>query len=65
MKILIPAVKVGSFETEIHENFGRAEFFAIVDSENNRLSFISNTAKIRVVEQVLLLPNFVLIKRLM
>ncbi|MCC3145538.1 NifB/NifX family molybdenum-iron cluster-binding protein [Halanaerobium sp. Z-7514] len=45
MKILIPAVKVGSFETEIHENFGRAEFFAIVDSENNRLSFISNTAK--------------------
>ncbi len=44
MKIAIPAVKDGNFETEIHDNFGRADYFALVNSENDELEFIENTA---------------------
>jgi predicted Fe-Mo cluster-binding NifX family protein len=44
MKIAIPAVKIGDFETEIHENFGRANYFAIVNIENEEIEFIDNSA---------------------
>ncbi len=44
MKLIIPAVKAGNFETEIHENFGRTNYFAVVNCENNDLEFINNTA---------------------
>ena len=44
MKIIIPAVESGDFETEIHENFGRADYFAVVDSENDEIEFVENTA---------------------
>jgi len=44
VKIVIPAVENGDFETEIHENFGRADYFAVVNSENNEIEFVENTA---------------------
>lgn len=44
MKLVIPAVKSGDFETEIHENFGRATYFALVNSENDEIKFIKNKA---------------------
>ena len=44
MKIIIPAVESGNFETKIHENFGRADYFALVNSENDEIEFIENTA---------------------
>jgi predicted Fe-Mo cluster-binding NifX family protein len=44
MKIAIPAVEIGGFETEIHENFGRADYFAIVNTENDEIEFIDNSA---------------------
>ncbi|KXS50133.1 MAG: dinitrogenase iron-molybdenum cofactor biosynthesis protein [Halanaerobium sp. 4-GBenrich] len=44
MKIVIPAVEIGSFETEIHENFGRANYFALVDTANDEIEFIDNSA---------------------
>ena len=44
MKLVIPAVKSGDFETEIHENFGRADYFAVVNSENDVLEFVGNKA---------------------
>jgi len=44
MKIVIPAVEVSDFETEIHENFGRADYFALINSENDEIKFIKNTA---------------------
>jgi predicted Fe-Mo cluster-binding NifX family protein len=44
MRIIIPAVEAGDFETEIHENFGRADYFAVVDSENDEIEFIENNA---------------------
>lgn len=44
MKLVIPAVEAGDFETEIHENFGRANYFAIVNTENEEINFIKNTA---------------------
>src|SRR6056297_2948179 len=47
MKIVVPAVKSGDFETEIHENFGRADYFALIDSENDEIEFIKNTAAVQ------------------
>ena len=44
MKIVIPAVEDGNFETEIHENFGRADYFALVNSDNDEIEFVKNTA---------------------
>lgn len=44
MKIAIPAVESGNFETKIHENFGRADYFALVNSENDEIEFIKNKA---------------------
>lgn len=44
MKIIIPAVESGDFETEIHENFGRADYFALIDSETDQIEFIKNKA---------------------
>jgi predicted outer membrane repeat protein len=44
MKLIIPAVGAENFETEIHENFGRANYFAVVDCETNEIEFINNTA---------------------
>lgn len=44
MKIMIPAVEVGNFDTEIHDNFGRADYFALFDTEKNSIEFVENTA---------------------
>jgi predicted Fe-Mo cluster-binding NifX family protein len=44
MKIVIPAVEIGGRETEIHENFGRANYLAVVNTENDRIDFIDNSA---------------------
>lgn len=44
MKIIIPAVEAGDFETAIHDNFGRAAYFALIDSEKESIEFIENTA---------------------
>jgi len=44
MKLVIPAVESGDFETEIHDNFGRANYFALVNSENDEIKFIENQA---------------------
>ena len=44
MKIMIPAVEVGNFDTEIHDNFGRANYFALFDTEKNSIEFVENTA---------------------
>jgi len=38
MKIVIPVVEVSDFETEIHENFGRADYFALINSENDEIN---------------------------
>ncbi len=44
MKLIIPAVKAENFETEIHKNFGRANYFAVINCENNEIEFIKNTS---------------------
>lgn len=44
MKLIIPAVKSGNLATEIHSNFGRADYFAIISTQNNQVEFIKNTA---------------------
>lgn len=44
MKLIIPAVEAGNFETKVHENFGRATYFAVINSENDEIEFINNTA---------------------
>lgn len=44
MKIVIPAVGINGFETEIHENFGRANYFAVVNTEKDSIEFIDNSA---------------------
>jgi len=44
MKLIIPAVGAENFETEIHENFGRANYFAVINCENNDIKFVNNTA---------------------
>lgn len=44
MKLIIPAVGADNFETEIHENFGRANYFAVVNCESNEIEFINNKA---------------------
>jgi predicted Fe-Mo cluster-binding NifX family protein len=44
MKLIIPAVGASNFETEIHENFGRANYFAVINCETNEINFVNNTA---------------------
>lgn len=44
MKIVIPAVKSGDMKTKIHENFGRADYFAAVETETAEVEFLNNSA---------------------
>lgn len=44
MKLVVPAVESGDMNTEIHDNFGRADFFAVVEVETAEVEFISNSA---------------------
>lgn len=44
MKLVIPAVAEGNMETEVHDNFGRATFFAFIDTETEEIDFVENTA---------------------
>lgn len=44
MKLVIPAVAEGSLETEVHDNFGRANYFAIIDTDTDKIEFLENTA---------------------
>lgn len=44
MKLVIPAVAEGNMETEVHENFGRATYFAFVDTDTENIEFVENTA---------------------
>ncbi len=44
MKLVIPAVAEGNMETEVHENFGRASYFAFIDTDTEQIEFVENTA---------------------
>jgi predicted Fe-Mo cluster-binding NifX family protein len=44
MKLIVPAVDVGNFDTKIHDNFGRADYFAVFNTDDNSIEFIKNTA---------------------
>ena len=44
MKLVIPAAAEGNMETEIHDNFGRATYFAFIDTDKDQVEFIENTA---------------------
>jgi predicted Fe-Mo cluster-binding NifX family protein len=44
MKLVIPAVAEGNIETEVHDNFGRANYFAIIDTDTDQIEFVENTA---------------------
>ncbi|ADO77575.1 NifB/NifX family molybdenum-iron cluster-binding protein [Halanaerobium praevalens] len=44
MKIIIPAVEFGDLKSKIHANFGRANYFALINSENDQVEFIKNEA---------------------
>jgi len=44
MKFVVPAVSVGNFDTKIHNNFGRANYFAIFETDNDSIEFFENTA---------------------
>lgn len=44
MKLIVPAVDVGNFDTKIHDNFGRASYFALFDTEDSSIEFFENTA---------------------
>lgn len=44
MKLIVPAVESGNMETEIHENFGRADYFALIDSESGEIEFVDNSS---------------------
>lgn len=44
MKIIIPAVEFGDLTSKIHSNFGRANYFALINIENDKVEFIKNEA---------------------
>lgn len=43
MKICIPVLEDKQFESREYDHFGRAPYFAIVDTESNALEIVANT----------------------
>ncbi|RCW57435.1 MULTISPECIES: NifB/NifX family molybdenum-iron cluster-binding protein [Halanaerobium] len=44
MRLVIPAVAEGTMETEVHDNFGRATYFAFINTDTDQIEFVKNTA---------------------
>ncbi|MFW6280380.1 MAG: NifB/NifX family molybdenum-iron cluster-binding protein [Halanaerobium sp.] len=44
MKFIVPAVDVGNFDTKIHDNFGRANYFVVFDTDDSSIEFFNNSA---------------------
>lgn len=44
MKLIVPAVDSGDMKTEIHDNFGRSDYFALIEVETAEIKFLNNSA---------------------
>lgn len=44
MKIVVTAVDSNGFDSKVDPRFGRAKYFALIDTRNNTIDFIKNKA---------------------
>lgn len=47
MKLIIPAMTAGNYQSKIANNFGRADYFALINTKNDHLEFFENKAALK------------------